>query len=251
MTSTNQSFLYSVFLHGFIILIMFLVKFHYSPPPISHYIEILAIERIEIPREPVVSPPSAPASQGQPATNQPIETLPTQIDIPEVTFPDFDPVDISNLPQRADRITRSHLTDTRTMVDEHLHANLERMTMIDHQTTSGMGQSSVGTGMNLDGLAGEIRNQTGSLSQYRLDGDVVNRTIIRRVIPDFPENVLRNGTVTIQFVVLENGSVANPTIIRMDQTEFANISMAAIRQWVFNTADRTHTGQITFNFLLE
>jgi TonB family protein len=75
--------------------------------------------------------------------------------------------------------------------------------------------------------------------------------IVSRVIPDFPEGVNRNGSVTMEFTVVPNGSVQNIVVTRRGEPEFEQVSLAALRQWTFNRADRSHTGRITFNFILE
>jgi TonB family protein len=245
--------MYSVLFHIFIAGLFLLIKFQAANIPVREYFEVIFEDRIEIPRprEPIATTPrpNEPAPTG---TNVPAPPVrPERIDVPTVTTPDFDsPVDISHLPERTDRnIWTPNFNNT--IADDLIAGNNRPLTPIESTVPGGTSQTTSNVNANLDGLAEQIRAQRGSISDVRIEGEVNNRTIIRRVLPQFPEEVRRNGMVTIQFTVLENGSVSNAIITRKSEPEFEHASLVAIRQWAFNQADRTHTGQITFNFVLE
>jgi TonB family protein len=245
---------------------MFFMKFDHASSTPREYIEIVAFDFIEPPREQPVSPVvrttltneqlpinvdeiQAPAIDSPPAQDQPDDTSAQQIDVPRITIPDMDPVDISQLPDRIER-TRPNIQRPAAQ-DTLMRPVVTSPILLDTPHTTPEGQVPQGHGISLDGFADEIRNQAGHLSQYRLDGDVVNRMIVNRVIPDFPEGVNRNGSVTMEFTVVPNGSVQNITVTRRSEPEFETVSLVALRQWTFNRSDRSHTGQITFNFRLE
>jgi len=256
MAYTKQSVIYSVIFHLLILLVMFLITFQHEPSRVREFIEIIAFEFIEPPREQPIAtaPPAQPmaAIERQPVSPpQPIEVPAQQIDVPTITTPVLEPaVDISQLPQRADRNVRSDM-HRGAVQDTLMRATVTTPIISETPQTLATNQTTLSTGVSLEGFSEEIRTQMGTFSQYRLDGDVINRLIVSRVVPEFPESVMRNGTVTMQFTVVENGSVQNITVIRRSEPEFEAVSVAALRQWVFNRADRSHTGQITFNFRRE
>ena len=248
MSPIHQSVLFSIMFHIIILIIMLSVKFSTEAMQIPEFIEISVIERIDPNRPIVTAPPATASSNADITSGQFVPPTPaTQIDIPEVTFPDHQPVDISSLPERIDRNTPGNTGVSNNLLQPDL--NPPNITSPNHGTQTG--QNNPGTGINLDGLGNEIRTQTGGMAQYQLQGEVVNRTIVRQVLPEFPEGVQRAGMVTIRFEVRPDGTVQSPEFVRMSEPQFNNVAMAAIRQWVFNRADRTHTGQISFNFILE
>ena len=259
MSSSKQGILISTLVHVAIVLLMLSVNIRYREPQIREYIEIIAFEFefvepiIETPvtRQPAGVLPRQPNPVQQPQTQvrqDPI--LAQQIDVPEVTIPDFEPVDLAQLPERTDRNVRTNIHRA-AVQDTLMMTTIPSPTISDITQATNPGQTSPGHGINLDGFADEIRNQAGHISQFRMEGDVVNRMIVSRVIPDFPPGVNRNGSVTMDFTVVPNGSVQNIVVTRRSEPEFERVSLAALRQWTFNRADRSHTGRITFNFILE
>jgi len=254
MSYTKQSVLYSTLFHLLILLVLFLITFNHEPRLSREFIEILAFEMQELPRPEQLASVRPPAGAGRPEQVEPVIAPAQQIDIPEVSVPFEEPFDISALPQRADRNVVSPIHRA-TVQDTLMRAALPPSTVSDNQpiTTSGIGVQ--GQRVGLEGFADEIRGQLEGLLRdgIELEGDVVNRLIVRHVRPEFPMGVGDNvtGRVTVQFTVVENGSVHNIVPVRMDRAEFNNVAIEALRQWEFNRSDRSHTGQITFNFRRE
>jgi len=258
MTDSKQGVLVSVLVHVLILLLMFTVSIPYHSEQIVEFIEIIAFEFIEPPIERPVTSQTTGVTPRQPIP----ETIPQtqtvqdparaqQLDLPEATIPDFEPVDLAHLPDRiADTNVRSDMHRT-TIPDSLMRGTITTPVISDVTQASNPGQTTPGHGINLHGFADEIRTQAGHISQYRMEGDVTNRVIVNRVIPDFPPGVNRNGTVTMDFTVAPNGNVHNIVVTRRSEPEFEQVSVAAMRQWTFNRADRSHTGSITFNFRLE
>jgi len=236
-----------------LLIVFLLVNINANPVYIREFIEFIVIESVE----PVVTERVA-TTRAPAATRNPIPATPlleaaqnlTDIDIPTVTNTDPDFVDITSLPQRADR-TVPGIAQGRALQDTLMQATLPSANLTN--TSQGTITSPTGHSSNVGtaGFADEIRNQTGQISQYVLEGEARNRTVITRVLPDFPENIMRNASVTLNFVIVENGSIQNISISRRSEPEFERASIDALRQWIFNRADRSHTGQITFNFILE
>jgi hypothetical protein len=251
MTHAQQSVLYSIIFHGLVILCMFAIKFQMETFPIREYIEIIAMDIVPPtpPRPQVVTSP--PVAQSAPVT--PESTLPPSparppapqnVSTPTVTNPDLSPVDISNLPTRGERVITSPF-EYETNLDPSLGISQ------NHTATTGTPPATTTRpGVNVPGLGDQIRaNLTGS-SNFHLAGEAVNRSVINGPLPVFPDGIQETGTVTIDFTISASGIVQNPVVTRKSLPEFESVALAALRQWVFNQSDRSHTGQITFNFIL-
>jgi TonB family protein len=257
MSSSKQGILISTLVHLLMLFFMFAVNVRYQQPLVREYIEIIAFEFVEplveipVTRQPAGVLPRQPVPAQQPTTQirqDPI--LAQQIDIPEVTIPDFEPIDISQLPERADRNVRTNIHRA-AVQDTLMMTTIPSPTISDITQATNPGQTTPGHGVNLEGFADEIRTQAGNLARFSMEGDVINRLIIENPLPAFPTEVQRNGAVTMEFVVVPNGSVQNIVITRRSEPEFDRLSLQYLRQWTFNRADRSHTGRITFNFTRE
>ncbi len=265
MLTNYKSYLFSIFIHTLIIIFLFLVKFQIEVNHVPEIIEVIALETIVIPKpQPAkqnISRPTQLKRQDSQTISQPQLAQAQQIEVPEVTIPDFEPVDISSLPQRSSRNIQSDLykasIDDTLMQAKINHTKLTATTSsTDAHETSGtsttrFNPSSSLLDIGLEGLAEYIKNSKGNYSGYQLEGEIINRTIVTKVLPDFPDNVRKNGTVTIQFTVVQSGRVENIIIVKKADPEFELASRNAHGQWLFNSADQSHTGIITFHFRLE
>ena len=254
MNIRNQSILISLLFHVLIFSSMYFIHFKESVTPTREYIEYIMIDTITPPlvteRIATTRPPAVEESVFVENPHLESSQYVTELDLPTVTHPDLDPVDITALPPRTDRTSPGAIHGT-AFQDTLMRVTIPSPNVFDG--TQGTVANPLGQGANLgiEGLSEEIRLQTGNISQFFLEGDVVNRTVISRVLPDFPDGIQRNASVTMNFRVVENGTVQNIVITRRSEPEFERVSTEALRQWVFNRADRVHTGQITFNFILE
>ncbi len=99
-------------------------------------------------------------------------------------------------------------------------------------------------------------SETGGQAPYEIEGDVAERSVVSRIIPEYPENLQKQAVVKIRFTVLPNGHVGEMLpLIKSDPT-LENITMDALRQWRFNPLPATEpqqieTGIITFRYLLK
>ena len=160
----------------------------------------------------------------------------------------YEMVDISSLPQNRQRnrpFSDVRPTDATGLNPTH-NPNIPSSANITYHTTHHTTQN-----INLDGFTDIIKSRLGSTSVYDLEGDVVNRNLIKSVLPEYPPNVMKNGSVTMEFTVATTGLVHNVQIVRGSEPEFSVISAEALRQWAFDRADREHSGRITFNFMLD
>jgi len=246
MTSTQQSILYAILAHGLLILAMFLYTFpiNIPMPTLDYYVEFVTPDTMPIPPERQISSPSGGEQNIQ---SQPIVPPAQQLDIPEVTTTDEEDFwNFSNLPDKVDQDRFGNLLQTSNQSD------LQATQNIMSQTNSGSTTNVAGnTAPGLDGLSDAIKSEAGTPSATNIEGDARNRTIISKTIPEFPPNVNRNGSVTMEFTVQQDGSVSNINVTHKSEVEFESVAINALKQWLFTPADRSHTGRITFNFRLE
>ena len=252
MTYKQQSILYSFLFHLIVLGLFYSIHFQTAAPPVQQLIEFIMFEPIEpiaISQPATTRPQAATEGMMGDIPHQEATVHQTDIDLPNVTFPELDPVDISSLPERADRVVVGNVHGT-ALRDTLMRATIPTANVFD--TPQGVVTNPFGDGssVGIEGFADEIKLQTGSIS-HLLQGEVRNRTIITNVLPEFPENIMRNASVTMEFTVVENGSVQNVRITRRSEPEFERVSVEALSQWIFNRDNRVHTGQITFNFILE
>lgn len=89
---------------------------------------------------------------------------------------------------------------------------------------------------------------------YTLSGEIINRTILNKVIPEYPEGLQQNSEVEIRFEVTPEGKVSdNIVIIKKGGAQLDQVSLEALRQWRFNpiTGEFVQTGVITFTYKLK
>jgi TonB family protein len=238
----------SVALHLLVFAFLLFTTVDIATPTVTEFVEIIFLDTLtlQVPtpavvRQPAITPPV-------PQIEQPAATPPQVIDIPVVVTPDFEPlIDVSLLPTRIDDSVAG--TDRRALVPD--SPGVTAPIISDATTTLAPTPVDVPS-IAIEGFTEEIRGQTGSIADPLLTGDVINRTVLHRVLPDFPEGVTRTGTVTLAFRVAGNGNVQNIRIIRRGEPEFERVTTEALRQWRFNRdpQNRSHDGQITFEFRL-
>lgn len=93
-------------------------------------------------------------------------------------------------------------------------------------------------------------------SPYQIEGQAASRTVVHRVIPEYPENQQQQATVKISFAVLPNGHIGEMIPMIKSDALLEKITLDALRQWRFNAlpADapqRVERGVITFRYLLK
>jgi TonB family protein len=91
---------------------------------------------------------------------------------------------------------------------------------------------------------------------YQIEGQAAGRTVVYKVIPEYPENLQKQATVKISFTVLANGQVGEMIPVIKSDALLEKITLDALRQWRFNAlpADapqRVERGVITFRYLLK
>ena len=101
-----------------------------------------------------------------------------------------------------------------------------------------------------------IATESSGQTPYKIEGQVASRTVVNRVIPEYPENLQKQATVKISFTVLPNGNVGEMIPVIKSDALLEKITLNALRKWRFNplSADapqRIERGIITFRYLLK
>ena len=101
-----------------------------------------------------------------------------------------------------------------------------------------------------------IATESSGQTPYQIEGQAASRTVVNRVIPEYPENLQKQATVKISFTVLPNGHVGEMIPVIKSNALLEKITLDAFRQWRFNAlpADapqRVERGMITFRYLLK
>lgn len=101
-----------------------------------------------------------------------------------------------------------------------------------------------------------IATEASGETPYQIEGQAASRSVVNRVIPQYPENLQKQATVKISFTVLPNGQVGEMIPVIKSDALLEKITLDAFRQWRFNAlpADapqRVERGVITFRYLLK
>ena len=97
---------------------------------------------------------------------------------------------------------------------------------------------------------------TGEQMPYEIEGQVANRTVAFKIIPDYPANLQKQAVVKISFTVLPNGQIGEMIPRIKADAQLEKINMYAMRQWRFNARPSykpkvVERGVITLRYLLK
>lgn len=98
--------------------------------------------------------------------------------------------------------------------------------------------------------------ETAGDSPYQIEGKAAKRTILSKVIPQYPENVQQEAMIKIRFSVLPNGLVGDMIPVLKSNDHLERITLTAFKQWRFNplppdVEQVPEYGTITFKYLLQ
>jgi len=106
----------------------------------------------------------------------------------------------------------------------------------------------------LAGFRERIASEDSDSGGYTLSGEIINRTILNKEIPEYPEGLQQNSEVEISFKVTPDGKVGdNIVILKKGGAQLDQVSLEALRQWRFNpiSGEFIQTGVITFSYKLK
>lgn len=244
--------------HALLILIGFVIYYEIIPEQLFKQIEILEfrMERIPVTRvteyRPVRSvgePGIQDRSEGQSAN-----LAPARVDLPKVMTEFDDPL------ERIDTPVHREIATTPIKLDDQIGNTTAQVRSPIAQDARDLDASRIQeqplavTGDDyLERLASLIGEQSDSPTAYYLEGEILQRTIVREVVPEYPPDLQRNATVIIQFSVHPDGSVSDLIVVRRDDPVLENLSMESLAQWQFNPIpqDVVQRGRITFIYQLK
>ena len=111
----------------------------------------------------------------------------------------------------------------------------------------------------VDGKDMAPSSDIGGPTQYQpftIEGDAAKRSILKQVIPEYPEGLQKEAIVRIRFTVLPNGSVGQTIPVQKGDPVLDEITMQALRKWRFNplspgAGQQKAEGIITFRYELQ
>lgn len=248
----------SVVLHLVLLIIALFVFFEVIPQEIIRQIEIVDF-RVE--RQPSGTRQEIrPVRQiGEPAlrdfnTGSMDSQVPLRVDLPQATFLDNDPLTRVDTP--LDRTAAASLTEMDDNIGNtfmNLHSPVAQDARTARENRILEQPLSVIDDDYITRLHSMLDGSNDSSSPYILEGEVLQRKIINKVIPDYPQGMQRNAIITIQFNVRPDGYVQDIVIIRRDDPVFEQTSINSLLEWQFNSIpeDKLQKGTITFIYELE
>ncbi|HEX9975545.1 MAG TPA: energy transducer TonB [bacterium] len=251
--NSRTAILTSLIFHSLLFLILALVKIGIDFN-ITEFIEITFVSGNDksfapsIPSDTRINPESLENQQEKPSD---IVQLPPR-NMQEIEEPSLKVIDKSK------QIPTEEIKPIPTQEE----SNKEQETIDNRETAPTLGEKEIAVPM--EGVSPDqkiIPGQSQSVdvigdTPYQIEGQAARRTVISRVIPEYPENLQKEAIIKISFTVLPNGQVGEmiPTI-KSDAT-LEKITLDALRQWRFNPLpsfeqQRSEKGIITFRYLLK
>jgi len=243
----NRAYIYSLLLHGALLLLMLNIKvlFEVEPPTfyelnlgtvsqqrIKQILEESASKqqastpegRVEVPKrrmieieEPTISVPAEQRIESQDIVTN-AEKLSIEVKSPEIRIPSLNREIISM--DRKERFQGSKIT-------------------VGEQPGAGMETRIIG--------ADEVIN-------FVIEGEIKGRKILSNPLPEYPEGLNKNATIKIAFEVLPNGAVSSTGMIpiRKEDAVLEELAMNSLKLWRFSrlpeSNNQNQKGIITFIF---
>ena len=244
----------SVIFHALLLLIFFFIKvgFDYK---ISDFTEIAFASGRRSPTRPAVTPRK---TQPPPSESKKVELPSETVKLPmRQMLEDEPPLKVAN--------QRKKVSSTETDVVPQLSNFEKRETITDENLTNPVFDEKE-TALVDEGLSPDDKilpsttptkiTGTGDQAPFEIEGQVANRTVAYKVIPDYPPNLQKQAIVKISFTVLPNGRIGEMIPQIKADAQLENITMDALRQWRFNALpsheeQRVERGVITFRYLLK
>ena len=91
---------------------------------------------------------------------------------------------------------------------------------------------------------------------FKIEGDVAERAVLYKVLPQYPGGLRSEAVVKLRFAVLPSGIVVNIVPVHKGEATLERAAISAFQQWRFNplTGQSAHSrqnGMITFRFVLQ
>jgi outer membrane biosynthesis protein TonB len=232
----------AILIHLLFILFLYLYQIQFPKRLEVENIEVIAIE--DFLQNNIENNSSAPASNTKNNTlNSQVSIAQTKISLPGTTSNFEDAVKVHNLPLKRDKIINDKLMSSK--IDESFSSKSQSL------NNNLSASHSAGLGNSPSALSGSGTNTIDGSSSFKLEGDAVNRQLMKKVLPKYPDDMQKDGVVSLKFAILPDGTVSEIVIIKKSDPVFENLSISSLNQWKFNRSEKKNTGIITFHFKLD
>ena len=252
MSDRKKAIFGSIFFHLLLFLLAYLIHYTILPESVFKRIELIEFGFNEIPNnERYISPLSQPSrfSEFQ-KFGQKSNLIPKKVELPKTFSESDEPVYV---PQH-EKIAYNQIDlnekigDTQKTIKSNLTEDI-----LSKDKTYDVDEPAVFTSDEyLKSLTNRLYGESGSDSPYILEGEIANRKILEKVIPEYPEGIQISSKVKIRFDVLPDGTVTNMVIIQKADPKLELNSLNALSKWKFNPIPRDviQKGIITFIYEL-
>ncbi|MDP8220371.1 MAG: TonB family protein [Candidatus Stygibacter frigidus] len=251
----RKAIIISVTFHVLVALILFFSRFELDLAPVQKLIEVVNYG-VQEPSE-TGSNTQQPSGIAHPKSN-PVQgaqtsSAPDNINLPKSSSQS----DQEILEPVNDQIAWSDIkeSDVTGNTPEDVRSGLNSPALAESEPQPETEKASVKADKDfLAGLRKRIAAEDSDSGGYTLSGEIINRTILNKIIPEYPEGLQQNSEVQIQFEVTPEGKVNdNIVIIKKGGAQLDQVSLEALKQWRFNpvSGEFVQTGVITFTYKLK
>jgi len=170
--------------------------------------------------------------------------IPQKINLPESFSEDISDV----IAESEEKI----ISKNEIVSDEDIGNSLNKLEPIIEQSTLNYSTEKLTDDEFLNTFSSEF-TAANSSENFKLEGEILNRKILYKVFPVYPNNLQKNAKIKLKFLVTPKGTVTNIIAIKRANSTLEDLSINAISQWTFNSilSEANQTGYITFVYLLK
>jgi protein TonB len=202
------------------------------------------------PRERAETPPAAPVPEEQAAEPEPVKLPQRRMledEEPQLQIRDVEKKTAADASARIADKKEAAIAEDRSQLPitgersrgEKIAPGASRISMAEKEVP----RSGIGTGGETD-------------LPFKIEGEASQRSILHKVIPQYPPGLQNEAIIKVQFTVLPDGSVGKMVPVIKGNTTLESITLNALRQWRFNplqsnAPQREVEGIITFRYILK
>ncbi len=180
--------------------------------------------------------------------------IPKKVKLPDSYLAQENPLEQFEIPKKKEvAVNQLKLNEDIGNSFDNVSGKLAQKSLFNKDETIADEPSEMSSEEYLKSLSNRISDNGKINSPYRLEGDILERKIIKKVVPKYPAGQQKNTEVKIQFDVLKDGSVSNMMVVKKSDPIFDKTSLETLQQWKFNSRpiNKKQTGFITFVYRLK
>ncbi len=242
----------SVALHLLVLLLFLLIKLNLwpQPPEFTEIVFLPGTGRLAAAPAAEQLAPDIPMPEEQPAEPSDVVTLPVR-PMPE----EEPPLRVPDQPKQVPQEPAKTVLEPVASQDRAEQAEVKPIpTNVEQRSTVQEAEGLAPSDKPLPTTT--ISSDVPSQGPYQIEGQAAGRTVIYKVIPEYPPDRQVMATIKISFTVLPNGNVGEMIPMIKSDALLEKITLDALRQWKFNplpadVPQRVERGVITFRYLLK